>query len=549
MLNRTVPIAQSFATGAVVAGKYRIEAELGAGGMGRVLAAMHLQLGQRVAIKILSPQILASEEGRARFAREAQVSARIRSEHVARTMDVGTLANGAPYIVMEYLDGEDLTTRLRRGGPLSIDQSMEFILQACEAVADAHALGIVHRDLKPSNLFIIRRSDGSEAVKVLDFGVSKVVGGADAEGDVSMTKTSALMGSPVYMSPEQMTSARNVDSRTDIWALGATLYEMLAGGPPFMAGSLPELCSQVLTFPTPSLRARRPDVPPGIEKIVYRCLQKNPAERYETIAGFAAALSRYAPERAKPTAERIARIIFTAGLTESVVGPPSSTGAGLPPDGSVQHPSALGTVPGASVQYPSALGTVPGASVQYPSALGTAPGASVRYPSVLGTAPDASNLYPANSGTEASWGRTAHPWSDWHRTLVVGTAVVICMAAGAVWGSWAWLKASSPTAASASPTSSLAAPAPSAMAPDSVPSEPLAAHPSAVASAEPAPSAAPAEAKPDVPPARPATKVGSAPRPAAESPARAKDLPADRVGGDTTRPAPSRNDRLMLDRL
>src|SRR5580700_416889 len=191
--------------GDVLAGKYKVERVLGAGGMGVVVAAHHLQLDEKIALKFLLPEALGDAEAVARFAREARNACKIKSEHVARVTDVGTLPNGAPYMVMEYLEGGDLAAWIKQRGALPIEQAVEFVLQACVAVADAHALGIVHRDLKPANLFCVRRSDGQLSIKVLDFGISKLADGV-GPGSMAMTKTSALMGSPLYMSPEQMRS-------------------------------------------------------------------------------------------------------------------------------------------------------------------------------------------------------------------------------------------------------------------------------------------------------------------------------------------------------
>src|SRR5689334_23477229 len=208
-------------TGAVLSGKYRIERMLGVGGMGVVMAAHHLQLDERVAIKFLLPDGMNNEEAVARFDREARTAAKIKSEHVARVIDVGSLENGSRYIVMEYLEGADLASFLRSRRLLPVEEAVEFVLQACEALAEAHALGIIHRDLKPENLFLVRRADGLVSVKVLDFGISKITALTGSGREVGITKTSTIMGSPLYMSPEQMTCAKDVDFRTDIWAMGA----------------------------------------------------------------------------------------------------------------------------------------------------------------------------------------------------------------------------------------------------------------------------------------------------------------------------------------
>src|SRR5580692_2454920 len=249
--------------GDVLAGKYRVERVLGAGGMGVVVAAHHIQLDEKVALKFLLPEALGDAEAVGRFAREARNACKIKSEHVARVTDVGMLPNGAPYMVMEYLEGGDLAAWIKQRGPLPIEQAVDFVLQACVAVADAHALGIVHRDLKPANLFCIRRSDGQFLIKVLDFGISKLTDLTGTGPGMGMTKTSALMGSPLYMSPEQMRSSRDVDAGTDIWALGVILFELMAGRPAFLAGSVTELAIKVANEAPPALRSFRPDMLPA----------------------------------------------------------------------------------------------------------------------------------------------------------------------------------------------------------------------------------------------------------------------------------------------
>jgi len=186
--------AASVSVGEILAGKYRIDRVLGAGGMGVVVAAHHLQLDERVAIKFLLPEMLAQQDAVMRFSREARAAVKIKSEHVARVTDVGTLETGAPYMVMEYLEGIDLAELVRRG-PLPITQAVDFVLQACEAIAEAHALGIVHRDLKPANLFLATLPGGVQSVKVLDFGISKLTGLSASGGQDSATRTKALMGS------------------------------------------------------------------------------------------------------------------------------------------------------------------------------------------------------------------------------------------------------------------------------------------------------------------------------------------------------------------
>jgi eukaryotic-like serine/threonine-protein kinase len=273
-------------TGQIIAGKYRLEERLGVGGMGVVYAAMHLELGERVALKLLLPSALHDATSIERFGREARAAAKVRGEHVVRIFDVGKLGSGVPFIAMELLAGLDLD-RHTRGRKLARAEAADLVMQALVGVAEAHARGIVHRDLKPANLFITTRSDGSRCVKVLDFGVSKTLGSAER----SLTQTSALLGSPLFMSPEQWGAAKDVDGRADIWAIGAILYQLLADRPPFDGSTVAHLCNAALHDEPRPLT----DVPDGLDRIVRRCLKKDRAERFADVAELAAALAPFAP--------------------------------------------------------------------------------------------------------------------------------------------------------------------------------------------------------------------------------------------------------------
>lgn len=305
--------------GDLLAGKYRVERVLGAGGMGVVVAALHLELEERVAVKFLLPEFAENDNAAKRFMREARAAARIKSEYVARVIDVGRLESGAPYMVMEYLEGRDLSA-LVSTGPLAIDDSADYVIQACHAMAEAHAAGIVHRDLKPANLFLAQRPDGTRVIKVLDFGISKGAAGGDLP-EASLTKTSTMMGSPYYMSPEQMRSARDVDHRTDIWSLGVILFELLSGRPPFQGDSLPGLLTSIMTDSPPSLVGLRPDVPVELEQVVLRCLRKSRDDRLPDVGALTRALLPFGSRRSRYTAERVLK------LTGSLEGLPAS----LPP--------------------------------------------------------------------------------------------------------------------------------------------------------------------------------------------------------------------------
>ncbi|MEZ4225412.1 MAG: serine/threonine-protein kinase [Polyangiaceae bacterium] len=298
--------------GDVMLGKYRVDRVLGAGGMGVVVAATHMELDEKVAIKFLHPDVLDNEEALQRFLREARAAVKIKSEHVARVIDVGRLDTGAPYMVLEYLEGKDLSAALKSEEPPSLEDAVDYVIQACDAMAEAHAAGIVHRDLKPANLFRIERSDGSKVVKVLDFGISKVA--MPDMADAGLTRTSTAMGSPLYMSPEQMRSSKDVDLRTDIWSLGIILFELLCKKTPFTGSTFPELCASVLGAPPLKLQEQRPDAPEALEAVIHKCLRKEPWERYKSVAELAKALEPFAPGRSRPTIERIGKILERAGM-------------------------------------------------------------------------------------------------------------------------------------------------------------------------------------------------------------------------------------------
>jgi serine/threonine-protein kinase len=294
---------QAVTPGQILAGKYSVERVLGTGAMGMVLAATHLALGTRVAIKIMLGGGKNTDEHQARFLREARVAAMLRSQHAGKVLDVGLTEAGAPYIVMEFLDGRDLATLLQERGKLPTQEAVTYILQACEAIAEAHALGIVHRDIKPANLFLTTGVDGGPCVKVVDFGVAKQI-----DADVALTHTGAAMGSPLYMAPEQIRAARDVDGRADIWALGVTLYQLLAQVTPFHTESLMVLITLVTMEPPTPLAEHRPDVPAGLAAAIMQCFEKDRARRWPNIAAFAAAIAPYGGERARTYAERVASV-------------------------------------------------------------------------------------------------------------------------------------------------------------------------------------------------------------------------------------------------
>jgi eukaryotic-like serine/threonine-protein kinase len=309
--------------GDLVAGKYRVEGVIGVGGMGVVVSARHEQLGQRVAIKVVRDLALRNDEAVQRFLREARAAVKLKSEHAARVLDVGTLDTGTPYMVMEFLDGSDLGQVLEQRGPVSVELAAEWVAQACEALAEAHAAGIVHRDLKPQNLFLARMVGGTSKVKVLDFGVSKSIETLTS-GPGALTSTRSILGSPLYMAPEQMRSSRDVDARVDVWALGVVLFELLTQRWPFEADAMPELCLKVVSDPPQRLSALRPDVPETMVRVIERCLEKNPDQRFSNAAELASALETFMPPGSRAVVER-ARLAI-AGMQPQ----PAPVGSGAP---------------------------------------------------------------------------------------------------------------------------------------------------------------------------------------------------------------------------
>ena len=287
------------AVGSLVGGKYRVEGTLGEGGMGVILAATHEELGRPVALKLLRSRRGGEDE--ARLYREARALSRIESEHAARVLDVGRLDDGAPYLVIERLEGADLGRVLRERAPLSITDVARWVIEAGKALAEAHALGIIHRDLKPGNLFLTRRRDGSACIKVLDFGISKVI--EESAPDRTLTAPSAVLGSPWYMSPEQLTGDRRVDARTDVWALGVVLHELITGAPPFDASTAAGVGARIAAGAPARLREARPEAPEALEQVVLRCLEKDPDARFQTVADLSGALAPLL-ERAPITREK-----------------------------------------------------------------------------------------------------------------------------------------------------------------------------------------------------------------------------------------------------
>jgi serine/threonine-protein kinase len=287
-VNARAPSFAPVQPGDTLRSKYCVEQLIGQGGMAYVVAARHLHLEQRVAIKLLRPEMGEHAEVIARFLREARAVSRIESPHVARVLDVDTLDTGLPFIVMELLEGRDLNRIREEQRALAPHDAARWVREACLGVAEAHAQGIIHRDLKPSNLFLARKKTGEDVIKVLDFGISKLI------EDTRITQAAVGMGSAAYMSPEQMRSATDVDARSDVWSLGVSLYELVTGKAPFSADTVAMVCTAVLMDTPAPPRARRPDLPPGLEAVILRCLEKDPSRRFASVSELADALAPFA---------------------------------------------------------------------------------------------------------------------------------------------------------------------------------------------------------------------------------------------------------------
>src|SRR5882672_4847868 len=264
--------------GEVLAGKYRVERIPGRNGLCVLVQVRHMELGQEVTLKFLVPEACAYPEFVQRFVREARAAVRIQGEHVARVTDVGRLESGAPYMVREFLRGPDLAEVLKVRGALPVAEAVDYIVQACEGVAEGHALGVVHRNLRPTTLVVTRRSDGTPLVKVLDFAAAESLHiNPFTERSIALIGTAAILASLPYLSPEQIRDPLDVDFRADIYSLGTILHELLTGSPVYQADSAPTLLAMVAADAAPSIRTTRPDVPGDLDHVVLRCLAKNRA--------------------------------------------------------------------------------------------------------------------------------------------------------------------------------------------------------------------------------------------------------------------------------
>ena len=337
----TNPPPSEFAPGSRFAGKFLIEKMLGQGGMGAVYQALHEGLKQRFAIKVLLGEVAQNTEAVQRFMNEASASASIQSEHVARVTDVSRTESGTAYMVMEYLEGKDLSQLLEVRGRIPTAEAVSYVLQAIEGVHQAHVGKIVHRDLKPSNLFLAKKADGTQIIKVLDFGISKMTG-LDAAA-AALTTTRAMLGSPLYMSPEQLRNSKTVDARSDVWSLGVILYELLSGTVPYVGDSLGELFACILENDPIPLRQHEPSVPAALEAAVMQCLRKKKEERLGSVAELAQLIAPFANQPSQ----------LAANVTRGLVQPANFYNTGTTGAYRAPHASSSGMTGAVSGQVSS----------------------------------------------------------------------------------------------------------------------------------------------------------------------------------------------------
>ena len=361
-MSAALDLRSTIPSGELVSGKFRIEGIVGEGGLGYVYEATHLELDERVALKFLKPEMASRPDVVQRFSREARAVVKLKSEHVARVMDVGS-HEGRPFIVMELLKGSDLSGVIRGEGAIDVSRIADYLIQACEALAEAHARGIVHRDIKPENLFLVHTADW-QTLKVLDFGISKVaLTGELSTVSLDNVQTASIVGSPYYLSPEQIRSSRDVDHRTDIWSLGVVAFELAAGGEmPFVSTDFTALVAEIIERPHRSLIVLNPSVPQAFVQIVNRCLEKDPAERFQSAAELAMALLPFAPKRARAAAERALMLARSAGHITADMAMPNSL---APPPMMIEPaaqsaPRILATSDVTSSREVSLSATVPG---------------------------------------------------------------------------------------------------------------------------------------------------------------------------------------------
>ncbi|WP_437518047.1 serine/threonine-protein kinase [Sorangium sp. So ce1099] len=546
----------SLAEGSVIAGRYRLERMLARGGMGSIWVARHLQLDVGVAVKLMASEYAASTTARARFEREARAAAQLKIPNVVHVHDYG-IEDDTPFLVMELLEGEDLETRLAREGRLTGAATLTIVTQVCKALRRAHETGVIHRDLKPANLFLSRQ-DEDELVKVLDFGIAKAEGMLLAGKE---TKTGTLVGSPYYMSPEQVRRSKSLDRRSDLWSVGVIIYRCLTGRLPFPGEEIGEVFVAICTedFPLPSSLA--PELGPEVDRFFARALMRDPEHRFQSASELAEAFhAAIHPPGAEIRAHQPSAPSEGAphppaghdGASGTAVASPGTMGVGpgaieTPPGTIRMAPGAIGVAPGAIGVAPGTPGMAPGAMAAGPGAMAAGPGANAASPDAFastlrGGAASVPHRSPGSGGAEGGappFEATASTLAPSGETLVVPPAGArrrwVPLALGALalalgLGAYAVLRAPAPGDAPAPRLDQAASEPPAAAPPATAPvvtaTEPL---PAASHSASAAPGASSA-------PAAPAAAPASVDAPQRPSPSSTKSTP------QPTRPRIPRDD-------
>ncbi|WP_437841857.1 protein kinase domain-containing protein [Sorangium sp. So ce1153] len=547
----------SLAEGSVIAGRYRLERMLARGGMGSIWVARHLQLDVGVAVKLMASEYAASTTARARFEREARAAAQLKIPNVVHVHDYG-IEDDTPFLVMELLEGEDLETRLAREGRLTGAATLTIVTQVCKALRRAHETGIIHRDLKPANLFLSRQ-DEDELVKILDFGIAKAEGMLLAGKE---TKTGTLVGSPYYMSPEQVRRSKSLDRRSDLWSVGVIIYRCLTGRLPFPGEEIGEVFVAICTedFPLPSSLA--PELGPEVDRFFARALMRDPEHRFQSASELAEAFHAAihlpgaeirAPQPSAPAEGALHPLAGHDGASGTAVASPETIR--MAPGAIGVAPGAIGVAPGAIGVAPGAIGMAPGTIGMAPGAIGMAPGAMVAAgPGAMAASPDAfastlrggaasvPHRSPGSGGAEGGappFEATASTLAPSGETLIVPPAGArrrwVPLALGALalalgLGTYAVLRAPAPGDAPAPRLDQAASEPPAAAPPAAAPvvtaTEPL---PAASHSASAAPGASSA-------PAAPAAAPASVDAPRRPSPSSTKGTP------QPTRPRIPRDD-------
>ncbi|WP_437910575.1 protein kinase [Sorangium sp. So ce327] len=488
----------SLAEGSVVAGRYRLERMLARGGMGAIWVARHLQLDATVAVKLMAPEYAASSAARARFEREARAAAQLKIPNVVHVHDYG-LEGDTPFLVMELLDGEDLETRLSREGRLSTATTLGIVTQVCKALRRAHEAGIVHRDLKPANLFLSRQ-DEDELVKVLDFGIAKAQGTLLAGNE---TKTGTLVGSPYYMSPEQVRRSKTLDWRSDLWSVGVIAYRCLTGRLPFPGEEIGEVFVAICTEDVPPASSVVPELGPSVDGFFSRALARDPAHRFQGASELAEALGAAASAAGSETrplqpsvpAEGPPPLLAVRGGT--MAASPDAIGA---------RPDASGTGPDAARMMGPSPGTMGAASSASMPTLRNQAGSPFHGSPSGGASESATPAFQGAISTLTSAGNTLAPRKADSRRAWISLALgASALALGLV--TYAVLRAPAPDgepasrpdpAASPASTPALPAAAPSTASPEPPPpSHSAMAAPGATAASE-APTSAPVRTPPAV---------------------------------------------------